>query len=425
MKNMKIDNVKTGNMGTATACDKKRIITLFIMISMIIFTSIIINSSNVSALGVAPSTEVIKYSTEEQTVNLRIINNEHKDMKIAIIMSGELANYTRAKKVLFDVTSADSEVSLDYQVKLPADLAPGPHNSEISIVELPKESGDESMILSSLIIMHELRVNVPYPGKFAEGILYISTANANDTVTFTSNVINRGSEAIKNIVAEIIIRGPTNEEIARIDGMNIEVLDAKASGKLVANWKADVNEGMYIAEFVVNYDDKMFIVRQEFNIGKYNVDITDMNVKNFKLGAIAQLDIDVVNRWNQPIPGIFADVYILNLEGTTIKNIQSNTIELKPLTTTPIKAYWDTEGLNVGSYDIKVVINYAGKASEKIFRTVVGIDSIDVQDSGMLGNVVSIKSGGNTTSILVGLVIVLVILNVGWLIYFKFLKKKE
>ena len=67
------------------------------------------------------------------------------------------------------------------------------------------------------------------------------------------------------------------------------------------------------------------------------------------------------------------------------------------------------------------------KTSEKVFKTVVGIDSINVENDNMFsGNVAAVKTGSNTQySIMIILVIILIVINIGWLIYFKFLKKKD
>ena len=267
---------------------------------MISFLGIIILSfaSPVHALGVAPSREVVQYTTDEQTVNVRIINNEHKDMRVAVYTRGDLADYITAKKNTFDIKNTDDEVAFSYSVKLPTNLNPGPQKADIVIVEMPKDDtseNDQTMILSSVVVDHELVVNVPYPGSYAEGLLYVTDGNVNDTILFTANVMNKGSDAIKDIAGELIIKGPTNEEIARIKSTTLQDLQSKTSNKITAEWQANVNPGMYYAEFVVAYDNKQIVLRKTFMIGNFYVAVKDVNVEGFRLGAIAQFNIGLVS----------------------------------------------------------------------------------------------------------------------------------
>ena len=79
-------------------------------ISIIIILSIIlITSSNVHALGLAPSKEVITYDNEEHTINLRIINNDHKDMNVKIYAQGNLSEYVSVSEDNVHVASSESE----------------------------------------------------------------------------------------------------------------------------------------------------------------------------------------------------------------------------------------------------------------------------------------------------------------------------
>ena len=224
---------------------------LIVVIVMFIFTL-----NNVHALGVAPSREVINYDTDEHTLTARIINNEHKDMNILLYPQGDLAKYVLLEQNSFSIKSTDAEVSFTYKVKLPENLEPGTKDITIAVMEFAEEdAANPEMIASSIIVLHQLRINVPYPGTFAEGILYVSEDNTDSTITFTTNVINKGTNTLTNVDGELIIKGPANEEICRIRSNSLQNLDPQSSDKLVVNWPANVNPGVYYAEFIVNYGD--------------------------------------------------------------------------------------------------------------------------------------------------------------------------
>lgn len=403
----------------------KNIWTMKILMLLMI---IMVAASTVNALGIAPSRKVIDYDTESHTYTARIMNNELKDMKVLLYAQGELGEYVTLPQSTYYIKSIEPEKEFSYTIKLPSGLSPGTKNLSIVIIEVPLNldvpENSQTMIISTVSVTHQLRVNVPYPGKFAEGTLYISEANVDETVTFTANIVSRGTDAIANVNGELVIKGPTNEEIARIKSNIVDRIASQQSEKLVANWLASVNPGVYYAEFIINYDDKQFVLRKTFIVGNFLLDIQNIKVNNFRLGGIAKFDVELLSKWNQPIQNVYGELQIMDTQGNVLSSFKTLPIELRQLTTSTISGYWDTKDVKIGNYDVKVSVYYDAKTSEKLFKTVVGIDSIQVQDIGALGNVVASKGSGGSIPLLYILVFISIILNIGLFIYFKFLRKK-
>lgn len=403
-------------------------LNIFIILALAIF---IFSTIDVHALGVAPSRKIVDYSLGEQSYDIRIINNENKDMRVMIYFQGELSEYASIDKNIITVNSDESEKTIRYKINVPAGLSPGTKKLDVMMLELgenidtDKLELDKTIIFSTVLIVHQLRVNVPYPGVFAEGILYISEANVNDTLTFTVNVLNKGTQEIKNINGELVIKGPTNEEIKRIQSGTIASIDAGQAEKLTINTIADMNPGVYYAEFIVHYNDKQFVLRDTFRVGSQSIDIEAIRVENFKLGTIAKFDVDLLNRWNQPVRSVYADMKVLNSQSVEVAAFRTSPIDINPLSRDTLTGYWDTKGMDVGTYDIKVILNYESTSIEKIFKTVVGIDSIKIQDSSLSGQVIASEGVGNKLSLLYILVIISIVFNIGLFIYFKFMRKKS
>lgn len=403
-------------------------LNVFIILALSI---IIISSMNAEALGVAPSRKIVDYVAGEQSYDIRIINNENKDMKVMIYFQGELGEYATIDQNIIRVSSNEPEKAVKFKVNVPSGLTPGTKKLDVMMLELgenidtDKIDLDKTMIFSTVLIVHQLRVNVPYPGVFAEGVLYISEANVDETMTFTVNVLNKGTSAISDIHGEVIIRGPTNEEIRRIKTGTINSIASGQAEKLSVDMQTDLNAGLYSAEFIVNYNDKQFVLRDNFRIGSQTVDIEGIRVENFKLGTIAKFDVDLLNKWNQPISSVYADMKVLNDQSLEVASFRTAPTDLMQLSRGTITGYWDTRGVDVGIYDIKVILNYEGTTMEKIFKTVVGIDSITLQDPSLSGQVVASEGGGNKLSLLYILVIISIVFNVALFIYFKFMRKKK
>jgi len=401
-------------------------ISLYIVIAMLLFVLV---TQSVNALGVAPSRKVIDYSTEPQTLTARIINNDNKDMKVMLYPQGELADYVKLAQNTFTLKASEAEKEFSYNLQLPANLEPGTKNLSIIIIEVPLDiklpENSQTTIISTVSVAHQLRINVPYPGTFAEGILYISEGNAGDTITFTANIINRGLESISLVEGELVIKGPTNEELARIPSSKLENIASKNSGKIAVNWKADANPGLYYAEFIVNYAGRQFVLRKSFMIGNYDVEIKSVKVNNFRLGTIAKFDVELLSRWNQPISNVYAELQVIDEKGSILSTFKTNPIDLAQLTTSIVTGYWDTADATIGNYDVRVLARYGDKSSERIFRTVVGIDSIQVENIGAIANVVASDGDGNSLSLVYILVIISIVFNIGLFIYFKFMRKKN
>lgn len=413
-----------------------------LMLAGTLLLLMVLSVSSVAALGVAPSREIIDFASGKQTLEARIINNDRQDMRIAIYPQGELADYVTIPDDVIKITSEEGETTFRYELDLPEQLKPGTRSLGIVLVHLPEtfargednllvtdetsilfENKDkESMISATTAVIHQLQVRVPYPNSFVEGKLHVSEGRVGDTLTFTVPVINRGSEPTE-AYAEIIIKGPTNQEI---DAFTTETrtLEPGKEAKLVADWKAEADQGVYLAEAIVHYGDEYFTLRKEFHVGNLFVAIDDLTVQGFKLGGIAKFDVMLKNRWNEHIKDVYGELKVLDEQGQGMANVKTLSTDLPAHGQGEISGYWDTTGVDVGRYDVNVVLHYAGKTTEKLFQTVVGIDKITVGQIGAGKVTGGEEGGGSTMSLLIILVAVLIVVNVGWFVFFRKRMKK-
>jgi hypothetical protein len=406
---------------------------------IILLVTVLVISPNIHALGVAPSRDIIDFKLGKQTLTARIINSEKIDMRLALYAKGELANYTTISDSQIVVKADEAEKTFTYTLDLPATLTPGTRELGIVIVQLPdtfvesdnnlvtkdgtsvlfNKKEKNSMVSATSAVSHQLLVRVPYPDSYLEGSMYISEGKVGDTLTFTMPVVNRGSKSVE-VYADITIKGPTNEEIATFKTDKTSLEGSKETS-LIGTWKADVNQGLYYAEAVIHYGDKYIVVRKEFMIGNLFISVEDLSVQGFKLGGIAKFDVNLKNKWNQDIKDVYGELNVLDQEGKGLATVKTLSTDLPGYGDGTINGYWDTTGVEVGKYDVNVVLHYAGKTTEKLFQTVVGIDKITVGQPGT-GQVTGAKgTSSGIIPILVVVVAVLIVVNMGW---FLFLRKK-
>ncbi|MFH1506098.1 MAG: hypothetical protein ABIE94_03890 [archaeon] len=406
---------------------------------------ILLLAGSVSALGVAPAVQVIDYETGVRTMSFRIINKERVDMKVALYPTGELGDYITIEDELIDISSEDKEKTVYYKINLPKDLEPGIKDAGVIVVELPQKfartednlivtddtsvlfekKDKDTLVSATTAIIAKLQVDVPYPGVYAEATLYVSESDVDEKTTFTISLFNRGTEKIEPS-ATIIIKGPTNEEIARIDTGSTSI-EAGKEGKLVGNWLANVEAGTYVAEAIVNYNGKLVKPTKNFVVGNKGIRIGDLIVNNFRLGGIAKLDVDIISEWNQKIEDVYADMQIMDQKGNTVSDVKTISMSIEPFSEETISGYWDTQGVNIGDYDVNIVLHYGGKTTAKLFETVVGVDSIMSKDTSSLsGEVIGAEESPSDfkMSFLIMIVLILIGVNVGIFVYFKKFVKK-
>jgi hypothetical protein len=375
----------------------------------LIFAVFILLASKVYGFGIAPAKSSFEFSPESaKEGKFRIVTSE-LPAKIKISLEGELGKYIELEKEV--IILEQEETWVNFKINLPKELPPGERIGNIIVMELSKESYSEDMIVATPAVVHKVIVKVPYPGKYLTGKMYITTTQIEEPVVFTLALANYGKETIKNAKATIIIKGPTNEEIAVLHTDEGQV-DSGQEQKLSSAWQAK-NPGTYLAEATIEYDGKIMQLSELFNVGSFEVEIERIEVNNFKIGQIAKLDIYLRNKWNKPVK---ADGRIeIYKQNTLVSSFNTIPVNILEKSTSIMNAYWNTEGITPGEYDINVKTTYEGKTSEKTFTSYVSADNIQFKDF-VSGNVAANK-GNSSTSLLIIAVFILIILNIFLFIY--------
>jgi hypothetical protein len=414
-----------------------------IMKLCILFLLVILSFNLVSALGVAPARRSFNFEDGSGSGKITIMNNQHKDVRLAIYAQGDFQDNIKLSKTIVKFSADESSKTISYTLTMPQSPNPGTLKSNIIILELPdqlqqgnsvvtdkgvvvmQDQDEDSLLSATTAVASEIFIEVPYPKKFIDAKFHANTANSNEQLTFTIPLINRGNSGISSVEGEIIIKGPTNEEITRIKTNEIS-LGKGEDGKLVANWLANVNPGTYFAEAIINFDGEQLVLRSTFVVGDKSLKINDVLIDKFNLGQIAKVDVLISNVWNEMITNVYAELDVLDHTGSTLKKVKTSSVDVPALESETLSGYWDTEGMGVGDYDISVKLFYDDKISEKLFQAIINTDNIQISDtSSISGQVINTKDDDSSMlTILVLAVIVLIILNVFWLLYLKKNKKK-
>ena len=396
---------------------------------LLIWAIVLLISINlVNAIGISPGRTTIDFKPNlEQEVEFKVFNNEHKDMNVIFYVEGELNNTVYLTDSISKFAATDDVKLFKYKVKLPNDIKkPGAYDLNIVAREVPiTKSGEAVSVGATAAVVTQLKILVPYPGKFVEASIRVSETGLNGPITFIIPIRNLGTQTIVRAEGILDIIGPTNE---KIDTIKTEVVSLQAgeATQLKVTWDTSkFNAGKYLAKLAVTYDGEVANAEMVFNYGQALIEVLDVYVKDFKLGQIAKFNILVQNKFSEDINDVFATMDFLNEKGDLVISIKSASEDIKVGAKEELVAFWDTAGVKEGTYDAILKINYLDKVTEKELKAIVGLNSIQIDFVGATAKAIAVKSALSNNSLLMFGIFVLVIINIAWFVYFKRREKKK
>ena len=390
------------------------------------FFLILLVMPDVLALGITPGRTTFEYEPgQTKEIDFTVINSENRDVDIAVLVQGDLNQSISVSEVSFTLKAGESK-TLRYEINIPSDLSPGQHLSEVVALQLPgKSPTSEAFIGAAVGVATQISIFVPFPGKYAEAGFNIIGPDDGGKVTFAIPILSRGDLDLARVRGTVDIFSSLNEKIETISTNEIGIL-SKQRGEIVAEWdSSEFPPGPYRAVANIIYDEQVLTLENEFTVGRRALEVQNIEVNDFFLGDIAKFEILVENKWNNPIKGAFAEMFVYNNEGDALANFRSATQDIQPLEKALIVAFWDTAGVRTGNYDSSLVLKYGDSSERQDFKLEVSENEINVIGLGYVISASPSNSGGSEfsglTFILITAIVVLILINLLW---FLILRKK-
>ena len=395
---------------------RKIVFALLLAAAMLIFSS-----STADALGVTPGRSTVDFEPGLKTTSsFNIVNNEHKPFKAYVYIEGGIKEYISFDQQIIEFSETDNSKPFSYTLNLPQRLDPGDNWGKIVVMELPLEMDvpeGVTQIIATVAVIHQVRVKVPYPGKYLQLDLSVREAAPEESVNFFVKMYNLGQDDIAGAEANIEILGPTNEVIDNIETKSVPVKTMERE-ELVGTWKASPNPGLYHAVATVRYDGEVSKVEKTFYVGNMIIEVIEVSVKDFRLGGIAKFDITAESKWNQPIKDVYAHLVVNDIEENKVADFKSASQDFEAYERAHLYAYWDTEGVGEGEYMTDLALKYEDRETERQVRTKVGLESIRTEILGVSVGAVTAEEGIDQYPIII-LVVVLIAINLSWFLYFR------
>jgi hypothetical protein len=377
------------------------------------------------AFGIAPSSIDIAFEAGlEKTISIKILNTEEDTFSAMVYAEGELAEYVTINDPVVDF-SGELEKIITVTLKLPEKIGePGEHEAKIIVRKIPsKETSQGTNIQTNLAVGFKLKVMVPYPWKYASARLFAPYFKANEESNFAVEITNLGEKTIF-ATAIIDILSPLNEKIDTLKSEEVTI-EPKEKSIVTIKWKPEAL-GSYYAKTNVIYNEHEADDERAFSIGEVLIDVSSISVDKFSLGGIAKFNILLENKWNERIPGVYADVAVTDESGKQYAISKTASKDIEAFGRQELEVFWETKGIEKGRYKLNIVLNYLGAKSEKQFDIDVGLDKIDVIPFG--GHIVAVggeAQGGVESYINILIILILVVIGINIFIYIKVVKKRS
>ncbi len=399
-----------------------------IMLLVMIVSVFALLSSNADALGVVPAHKDVTFEPgKEERIKMKLTKQTGEEMEILLYAEGPLEGNVFFDDSLIVLAADETERIIEYTFVIPEQTGKkGVIETKIVAKQVPKKKEGSTIINAGVAVVSKLRLLVPFTGKYAEAKLVVPIFKKDISTNFAVEVKNLGTEDIISAQAVIDIFGPLNNKLVTVRS-DQHIIRSKEKMVIEVPWKPELQSGTYQAKLTLIYDENNAFDEKVFNIGTRKPSIDDITVDNFRLGGIAKFEILVSNDWNLPLDELFADVQVMDPEGTVYTQSRTATIAVPEFGKGVLEAFWDTEAVAPGPYKFKIVLNALGDEIEEVFDILVELDKITANLAGRVVAVPTIEEEGEdgtlkkTVFILSAVVILLVIFN-GY-IYFKKIRK--
>lgn len=367
---------------------------------IILLLFILVLPSLVHAIGISPDMTYIKFEPlKEGSFVVRVINTEDRPLNASIRLEGTMAKYFTAEpKSIIVAPFSSTPIAVSYLLPYAAEN-PGLNQIVINTLENIPNSGG---VTATLNVLSKVMVDVPYPNKYLEYSFNVNNINLEENLTMHFDITSKGEENIFSVepVVKIYSIDNLNEVIIRKEAVSFALnkgvqkpADIRIQGK-------DIGTGVFIAEAVVNYDGlKSKEILQNFTIGYKDVVVLDYTRKLLSAG-IREFKVTLGNKWNKPVDEVYIVAYLEKDGAPITEKSFSYTIGMAALETVSIPVFLNIGDLASGDYKVVLDIYYGGLVKQERLDVVVekGFEL-------------------STGMIVAGIIILLIILDIGWMIF--------
>jgi len=325
----------------------------------LLFIILLIILPSALSIGVTPSNYKFDFEPGfEKTIEFKIYNNRGEPIVAVTSISAEAEQYMTVKRAKIPLEPNQRD-TVFINIKLPSQMPPGENKFDVTISETNNDGG-----VNALIVLHPyVSFKVPYPGEYLKSEISAPDVKIGEDVPITVTITNDGTDGIYESKGIITILGNGVTDSIPITFEN--VLPKETTNKTVFWETSESKVGEYGARVVIDYENGSTSAETNFKVGDILVNILDIIAEKATIGSRAKVDVFIESKWNEPIKNVYGEV---KLGEQTVKTT-SDTIE--SWGTTTLRAYLETENLDVGEYSGEVTVFYEDKTTSREFVLII------------------------------------------------------
>ncbi len=293
---------------------------------------------------------------EEQIINYYV--DTTPDVLMNISAEGDMV-----QGITFTKTEMQGSGSFLVKIKMPNEAEkPGPNDLYIFVKQVKNEKTGFGTAISLGALV---RINVPYPGKYAQADLTVNNANKGEPVTIELVINNKGKETIAvQPKLGIYFKNELIEEFDMSESQRIIEVTKSESFKKTINTK-EYLPGNYRAVATIDYQgNKPLIKEAEFRIGTLNMEIINYTT-TINEGKINPFFVEVQSDWKDIIEGVYANITLFDNQNRNILTFLTPPVTVSGFQSYMLKGFVDATQIKKGSYNSTISIYYKDKITTK------------------------------------------------------------
>ncbi|MFC1705059.1 hypothetical protein ACFLZ6_01880 [Nanoarchaeota archaeon] len=319
------------------------------------------------ALGIRPvKTELTLQPTYEDS--FKIVNNDHKDMKVKIYAQGDLKDYIELSEDEVELSASEESKEIRFSLRLPdKEFAPGKVEGVIVVEEeLYSEERDGSYVAANLKISHKVYVDVPTPENFIEAKIDIEEKE--EDVDLITTIKNLGTADLEEVKPKVqVFSGNKIIDSYEHETESLDVKEERSFKDKVE--KEKLGKGEFKVLSSIEYAEYTLEVIEAFTIGKPIIKIQNYD-KYFVENKINEIAVELKSEWNTIIEDIHLTTLVFK-NGKEVFNTKTTSFNLEPYEEKKISAHIDTRDLELGEYDVNLILEYMNQTSVEKFEAYV------------------------------------------------------
>jgi len=284
-----------------------------------------------------------------------------------IYVEGDLSEYVSLGKSSISGTES-VRASLDSPMSI------GTPGTNIIVVGAREVVEAAAGVGISADIKGQIKIEVPYPGRYVELSLDAPSVNAGEIVNFNLKARNRGSELLTispmiQVFERELANGTDIVKTIRVVGK--DVAPAEFAEFSIPMDSAGLSPGRYISTALFEYSPGEF-ARDDayFGLGEKRLGLVNYS-REFERGDIAKFEIEVESFWNDQMREVFVEVNIVDSDVFFV----TPSVVVDPWGRSELVGFLETVDLPSGTARAEIVLNYDNETLAELVDILIIGDS--------------------------------------------------